>query len=140
MPTNEVCKGNVFTCVCLSTWEVRGSLLGGLCWGDLCPRGSLSGGVSVQGVSVHWGFFQGGGPCSGGGSLSRRGSLCRRGLSVQEGVTVQEGVSVQEVRWRAGGTHPTGMHSCSTKFLNYWKLVLSKTFRVQMKYSQRQDV
>ena len=41
-PTNEVCEGNVFTGVCLST--------GGL---GLCSAGSLSGeGVSVQGLGL----------------------------------------------------------------------------------------
>ena len=67
-----------------------------------CPgRGvSLQGGlspneVSVQGVSVRgWGFsVQGGG-----------------GISVQRGVCVRE---THPLRLRAGGTHPTGMHSCA---------------------------
>ena len=47
-PANEVCEGNVFTGVCLST----GSL-------GLCPAGSLSG----EGVSVQWlGLCPGGVP------------------------------------------------------------------------------
>ena len=61
---------------------------GCLCPGSLCPRVSVWGvsvqGVSVQGVSVWGSLFR--------GSLSRVG-LCQRRLC-------------------AGGTHPTGMHSC----------------------------
>ena len=78
-PANEICKGYVFTGVCLST---RGL--------SLCPGGSQS-----WGVSVHWsvsreisvqgdlcpGGFCPGGLCPG-GSLSR-GSLSK-GVSVTE--------------------------------------------------------
>ena len=71
-PPNEVCEGNVFTGVCLST--------GGL---------SVRGGVCLQGV-----YFQG-------GSLSW-GSLSRGGLCHRDPPYVG----------RAGGMHPTGMHSC----------------------------
>ena len=49
-----------------------------------------------------------------GGSLSRGGGLCR-GVSVQ-GVSVQGGLSGRPPIWlHAGGTHPTGMHSCCEK-------------------------
>ena len=71
---------------------------------SLSQGGSLSGGVSVWGISVQGVSVQRG-LCPG-GSLSR-GSLSR-GISVW-------GVSVREtplIRWRTGGTHPTGMHSC----------------------------
>ena len=113
-PANEVCEGNVFIGVCLSTRgvSVQGSLSSGYLssgslsmgvsvHGGLCPWGSLSRGVSVQGVSV----YRDGDLCPGGslsrwslsmgvsihgGSLSRRvsvqdgGDLCSRGVSVRE--------------------------------------------------------
>ena len=74
------------------TWPGGVSVPGGLYLG-----GSLSGGVSVQG-----------GPCSG-GSLSRRGSPVRENPPRQR----------PPVRWRAGGTHPTGMHSCVVILIHY---------------------
>ena len=62
-PAKEVCKGYVFTRVCLST-------------GDLCPGGSpCRGEVSIGGVSVQ-------GSVSVGGSLSRGQSLSRGSLSI----------------------------------------------------------
>ena len=69
-PANEVCEGNVFTGICLSTG------------GCLCP------GVSVQGVFVQEGFCPGGGLRAGGlcteGSLSVwvsvQGCLCQGDL------------------------------------------------------------
>ena len=108
-PANEVCEGYVFTGACLST-------------GGLCPKGSLTRGVSVQ---------RGGGLCLGGLCPERRGSLSGGSLSREEGVSVW-GVSVQRggglclgglcpggslsgrphIRLRADGRHPTGMHSC----------------------------
>ena len=98
-PANEVCKGYVFTGVCLST--------GGL---SLCPGGSQSLGVSVQGVSVQGDLCPGesvqgglsrgvsvmGALCPGG--LSHGGSLSR-GISVQGGLSrgsLSKGVSVTE--------------------------------------------
>ena len=89
-PANEVCEGYVFTGVCLFTWGV--SVWGGLCPGGLCP-----GGLCPRGVSVQWGSVKGG--------------LCP-GVSVQGGIC--PGVSVMDTPHRlgAGGTHPTGMHSC----------------------------
>ena len=121
----------VFTGVCLST---GGGLcphgVGGLCRGGLCPRESLTRRVSVQGRGL----------CPGEGSLCpEEGSLSRGGVSVQgrglcpgEGFLSRGEVSVQggglclgdlcrgggslsrgtPVRLCAGGTHPTGMHSC----------------------------
>ena len=78
-------------------------------------------GVSVQVVSV-WRALCAGGLCPGGVSV-RGGGLCPGGsLSVQRGVCLGvsiggvsvQGVSVREnpVQLRAGGKHPTGMHSC----------------------------
>ena len=87
-------------------------------------------GVSVQRVSLSREVFVQGGLCPG-GSVSRgsvsRGSLCpgclylgvsfQKGVSVQRGTSVQRrGISVREtplIPQRSGGTHPTGMHSCS---------------------------
>ena len=70
----------------------RGYLSGGLSrGGGICPGK----GVSVQGVSV-WGSVQGRGYLSRGGGYCPGGSLSRR----------------PPVRLRAGGMHPTGMHSC----------------------------
>ena len=97
-PANEVCEGNVFIGVCLST---RGVSVQGVSvqwvsvqWvsvhGGLCPWESLSMGVSVQGVSV-----QGGLCLRGWGSLPRgvsvqmvfvHGGLYPWGVSVQEGL------------------------------------------------------
>ena len=62
-------------------------------------RGSLSRGVSVQGVSVRGVFDH---------RVSVRGSLSR-GISVRE----------TPVRYRAGGTYPTGMHSCLKMHRDY---------------------
>ena len=103
-------EGNVFTPVCDSVHR-RVSVQGGICpgvrvsvqrWGSLsrggglCPGGgSLSrGGVSVQG----WGLCPGG--LFLGGSLS--GGLCLGGLCHR----------TPPYCGRAGGTNPTGMHSC----------------------------
>ena len=75
-PANEVCEGNVFTCVCLSTGGLcpRGvSVQGVSVWRSLCPGGSLSRRVSV------WGSLPRGGLCQG-------GSLSIGGISVQEGL------------------------------------------------------
>ena len=86
-PSNKVCKGNVFTGVCLSM-EVsvrgvsvqRGSLSRGISvQGDLCPGGSLSRGISVQVVSVQGSLSR--------GSLSR--GLCPGGLSYGEAWAVR---------------------------------------------------
>ena len=54
-----------------------------------------------------------GGSCPQGG-LCPGGSLCPGEFQSREGLCL--GVSVREtpVQLRAGGTHPTGMHSCSS--------------------------
>ena len=95
-PTNEVCKGYIFTGVCLS---IGGDL-------GLCPRGSLTGGVSVQGdLCLGWGLYPGGFSVQG---VSVQGSLCPGG-SLSKGVSVHgflprgslsKGVSVQGVSVR----------------------------------------
>ena len=138
LPANKVCKGYVYTGICVSTggsWSLSGSnclhlgglCSGGLCQGGLCPGGLCPGGlclevsvwevpiqgVSVQGVSV-WGT-------SVWGSLSR--GVCQ-GVSVQgglcQGVYLQGGLCPggslpgrPPIQKRAGGTHPIGMHSCT---------------------------
>ena len=106
-PANKVCKGNVFTGVCLSTGGLSlcpgrdlcpGALCpGGLCPGGLCSGGSLSGGVYVQGS------LSGGSRSLSMGSLSR-GCLCpggclSRGVSIQ-GVSVQGSLSRGYLSWR----------------------------------------
>ena len=67
-------------------------------------------GVSVQGVSVQEVSAQGG-LCPGGVCL---GGLCPGGSLSVWGVCEREAFSVREtpVRLRAGGMHPTGLHSC----------------------------
>ena len=101
-PVNGVCEGYVFTGVCLSTGGVSVSVRGRSLsreWGSL----SRGWGFSVQRV----------GSLCPGGSLSM-GSLSRRGVSVHGGgVSVWGGLGHGDppVRQRAGGTHPTGMHS-----------------------------
>ena len=51
-PANEVCEGNVFTGVCLSTGGVLVSVQEDLCSGGLCPeRVSIQGVVSVRETS-----------------------------------------------------------------------------------------
>ena len=90
-PANKVCEGYVFTGVCLST---GGSLSQGVSiLRGLCPRGSLSRGFSVQGVSVQ------GGVSVQVGSLSRWVSV--QGVSMPKGVSVQGGLC-------PGGFHPWG--------------------------------
>ena len=88
-PANEVCEGNVFTDVCLSTWGslFRGGFCpGGLYPGGLCPGGPLSRGVSIQGKGLY----------PGEGSLSReRVSVQGKGLCPGEG-SLSRGVSVRE--------------------------------------------
>ena len=59
-----------------------------LCAGGLDPEGSLSRGVSVWGVPVQGGSVQ--------------GDLC-------QGDPTDRDASIWQ---RAGGMHPTGMHSC----------------------------
>ena len=105
-PANEVCEGYVFTavCECLSRGGV--SVQGGLCMGGslsrgcLCPAGSLFRGCCVQGVSIQ-----------GRGSLSRGVSIRVGGGSLSSRASVRE---IPTARLRAGGTHPTGMHSYYT--------------------------
>ena len=60
--------------------------------------------VTEEGVSVQRGLYPG-------GSLSREVSV--RGVSLRE----------TPIRLRAGGTHPTGMHSCFRKVW-FWPDVL----------------
>ena len=89
-PANEVCGGHGFTGVCLSTGVGEGGVL-----------------VSVQG-----GGLRPGGLCLEG---SDQGVLCPGGLC-PEMVSVGGGGGGGVLSWRpldrAGGTHPTGMHSC----------------------------
>ena len=89
-------EGNVFAHVCHS---VHGAL-GGLCMISLPVR--LPGPMFLLGVSVSGPMFLPGVHLS-------RGGLCPGG-----------GLSVREtpVQWRAGGMHPTGMHSCMWVFLH----------------------
>ena len=85
-PTNEVCKGDVFTGVCLSRGRGEGGSVPA-CITDYMTGGSLSKGSLSRGGfgSRGRGSLSRGGFCSGGrGSLSRgRGSLSR-GVSVRE--------------------------------------------------------
>ena len=61
-PANEVCEGNVFTGVCLSTGErcVSQNALGRGCVSQHALRGCLPRGVFVQGVSAQDGVCPGG--------------------------------------------------------------------------------
>ena len=105
-------EGNVFSPSCHSVHEEGG----GLCPGGLCPGGSLFGGwVSLRDGSLSKGISPGG-LCPGGlcpgrsltrGSLS--GDLCPGGVSVRE----------TSVRYRSGGTYPTGVHSCLKMHRDY---------------------
>ena len=110
--------------------SVKGVCPGGLCQGGLHLGGlsfqsrgvsvqgglsSQSRGVSVQGVSLMGVCVQGGlwlGEYLSGGSLSR-------GISVGGGFVSGENLCLwgslsgrPPVRYKAGGTYPTGMHSC----------------------------
>ena len=113
--------------------------------GGLCLRGSLSRGLSVQQKFVQGGFcpvgisVQGvlclweglclGGLCPGGcqsrGSLS--GESLSRGLcpegSLSRGVSVGRPSPTAE-RLNAGGTHPTGMHSCITNLYALCRVIV----------------
>ena len=87
--------------------HLRSSLSGGLCPGGSLSQRSLSG-VSVQGVPIPGGLcLRGlcpGGLCSGGLCLR---DLCPGGLCLGGSLTWRP-----PIRYRADGTHPTGMHSC----------------------------
>ena len=111
---------------------------------SVCPQGGLGlcpGEVSVQGVGVS---VQGVGVlCSEGGeSLSRGVSV--HGVPVQKGVSVHGGgVSVwgglghgdPPVRQRAGGTHPTGMHSgLDCNRINRYRTVSADFHELQHKF------
>ena len=92
-PANVVCEGYIFTPVCQSFCSQRGHVWqGGMrggghaWWGDMHGRGwGVSGGGHVW-----WGACVAGGVCGGGACMAD---------------TMRYGQ-------RAGGTHPTGMHSC----------------------------
>ena len=86
-PTNEVCEGYVFTGVCLSTG-------GGLhSWG---------GGVCIQGMVCIQGWSASGGVCI---------HASRRGLHPGGVGQTPPQLDTTGYGQRAGGTHPTGMHS-----------------------------
>ena len=136
-PANEVCEGYVFTGVCLSTggdvrdcsggacmvalgghvWLLRGGhpwlFLGGAC--VVAPGGcvvALGGHAWLLPGGHAWLLRGGVRGCSGGGCawLFLGGCMVARG----------ECMGYDEI-WRygqwAGGTHPTGMHSC---YLNWF--------------------
>ena len=121
----KVMFSQVFVCprgggfgLCPGGVSVQGGLyLRGLCLAGSLSRGSLSGGSLSRGVSVLGISDQEGDLCPERGSLSRRGvsvwAVCLGGVSVQ-GVSVRETLQTETPHiWsRAGGTHPTGMHSC----------------------------
>ena len=93
-------QGNMFTGVCLSTGGILdwGVWSGGYrSWGVPAPGGcACSQGVWSQRV-----------PAPGGSSPRGRGCLLSGGL-VPEGCLVETPTTATA----AGGTHPTGMHSC----------------------------
>ena len=87
-PANEVCEGNVFTDVCLSTW---GSLFRGVSVQGVSIRG-----VSVQGSSVQGGLYPGEGSLSRGRvSIQGKGLYPGKGLCPGERSLSRGRVSVQ---------------------------------------------
>ena len=86
-------QGNMFTSVCLSTVRVPG------------PGGCLVLGVPGPGGLVLGGVPGPGGCLVPGGGCLVLGSLAPRGL-----------VETPPMASAAGGTHPTGMHSCYLTF------------------------
>ena len=124
-PANKVCEGYVFTGVCLSTW---GGLSAGS-WGEcmVAPRGvhgCCQGGCMVAGGGHACLLVGGMHVCSGGaGHVWLLQGACMvapggmRGCSGGVCVVAAGGACIgyDEIRrydpW-AGGTHPTGMHSC----------------------------
>ena len=80
-------KGNVFTSVCHSSCPQEGGLPG-------------AGGFASRGICIRGGGLPG-------GSLHPGGSASRMGLGRPLPPSDTMGYSQ-----RAGGTHPTGMHSC----------------------------
>ena len=87
---NEVCEGDVFTGVCLSTG-------GGMCgtWHGLC----MAGGHAWQG-----------------GCMCGRGRAWRGGICVWQGGGMCATADTTGYGQWAGGTHPTGMHSCQKMY------------------------
>ena len=103
-------QGNIFRSVCQEFCSGGGACSGGC----LVLEGCLLGGVPAPGRCLLWGFaclggcLVLGGACSGGtfsGGVPAPGGACSQG--------VPGGDPPSGTATAAGGTHPTGMHSCS---------------------------
>ena len=105
LPANKVCEGYVFTPVCQSFCSQGVCLLRGV----PAPRGGAcsQGGVCSQGDLLRGGLLLGGG-------LLLVECLLRGGCG-----------DPPEMATAAGGTHPTGMHSCSCCFHSIQNRMLS---------------
>ena len=113
-----VCKsscGKVFTRVCQEFCPKEGVCVSGMCaWGtcmagDVHGKGAcVAGGSAWQGGHVWqgcaWGACMVGGHAWQGSVHGGEGGACTAG----------------ETATAADGTHPTGMHSCSTNYVSFW--------------------
>ena len=103
LPATKLRQGNVFTSVCQ----------------EFCPQwgACMAGGWACMVGACAWqGVYMAGGMCGGGHAW--QGSTCGRGCVHGTGVCVAGKIAIA-----AGGTHPTGMHSC----LCVISLVVSRT-------------
>ena len=92
---------------CKNTKLGQGNIFRSVCQ-EICPRGGACVAVCVAG----------GGLCGRGGHAWQAGGYVWWGACMARGACVAEGVHGRGVcvaySQRAGGTHPTGMHSCYT--------------------------
>ena len=90
---------------------------GGMCGGGHAWQGGVHGRACVAGGHVWQGGMHGKGVCMAGGNVWW-------GVCVAEGVCIAGQCVAGETATAAGGTHPTGMHSCNfyLSFLSAYKI------------------
>ena len=108
-PANEVCEGYVFTPVCHSVH--RGECLGP------GPGGRLGGLAGGGGVQAH----------TQGGGVQAQGWCPGQGPGECIPACTEADTPLQQTATAAGGTHPTGMHSCLLILIADKKLYACKT-------------
>ena len=109
-----LCEGHVFTPVCQSFCSQRGRAW----WGGMCGRGcAWQGGMCGRGHAWQGGMC-GKGACMAGAVCGRGGGVARGCMAggAWQGACMPHMPPPQTLRDTvgqcAGGTHPTGMHSC----------------------------
>ena len=114
-PANEICEGNVCTGVCLST--MGACMVRGACVVKRGMHGKrrvcMAKGACIVNGECTWEYVWQKGGMHGKGGIHGRGACVTRGM-YGRGHAWQEGMHAGEKVTEAGGTHPTGMHSCIT--------------------------